>query len=121
MLKGFDWVWNVLPPISWYHFFIVTIAGYCGTIDGYSAVYPVFAQFKQPVRCPSELDEDRYATMHLTFSQIVNLTSIHEPIKAFDECLYYDISYTSCPVTDVDQFLNCSSQIPKVTCTIGHL
>ena len=46
--KGFDWVWNVLPSITFYHVFIVTIAGYAGTIDGYSASVWNFSNFAGP-------------------------------------------------------------------------
>jgi len=48
----------------------------------------------------------------LTFDQINNLTSV--PKEPFDECLFYDLDFESCPNDDNTQFLSCASKLPKV-------
>ena len=71
---GFDWIWDHIPGLSWYQVFVVTVAGYVGTIGGFTAVYPNFAQYDTPGRCPTPLDGDSYSHLNLTFDQIVNIT-----------------------------------------------
>lgn len=114
-LKGFDWIWNVLPPISLYHFAIVITAGYATTVDGYSAVYPVFAQYQQTVQCPTSLSESpQYFQYNLTFDEIHNLTKVlAEP---YDECAYYKQDFSKCHDFQADSytdFLSCASTIEK--------
>lgn len=50
IFSGFDWVFHFLPAITKYHLLLVTLVGYVATIGGYTAVFPVFAQYKPPAR-----------------------------------------------------------------------
>ena len=110
---GFDWVWNVLPPISCYHVLIVTIAGYVGTIGGYTAVWPVFAQKKQDARCPVELDNGPFTDLNLTFGEITALNNVTK--EPFDECIYYQLDYSSCSqFNSKSEFLQCAENLNKV-------
>lgn len=105
---GFDWVWNVLPSISLYHVVIVTIVGYVGTIGGYTAVVPVFVQYKQTARCSVKADTEAfYSGMELTFDDINNLTKVEQ--VPFDECAYYDLNYDACDENSSyrENFLEC--------------
>ena len=87
---GFDWIWDHIPGLSWYQVFVVTIAGYVGTIGGFTAVYPNFAQYDTPGRCPTPLDGDSYSHLNLTFDQIVNITKT----KVSDTtCQYVKVDY----------------------------
>ena len=37
-------------------------------------MYPNFAQYDTPGRCPTPLDDDSYSHLNLTFDQVVNIT-----------------------------------------------
>lgn len=110
-LQGFDWIWNVIPPIGWYHFLIVFVAGYAGSVDGYSAVFPVFAQYKQEARCPTVLDtEPMYSNLNLTFDDMNTLTRLEQ--EPYKECEFYKLDYSTCSPDSLD-FMQCAENLNK--------
>ncbi|CBY18007.1 unnamed protein product [Oikopleura dioica] len=114
MTEGFDWVFHFLPAITKYHLLLVTLVGYVATIGGYTAVFPVFAQYKPPARCPTELDlNPNLSGLNFTFNEINDLTKVvQEPFK---ECEYYEMDFSSCPENQKDEFLQCARNLTKDT------
>ena len=47
--KGFDHVWDRLPHISAYQFWITTFPSVASLVGGFLSIYPVFAQYKVPI------------------------------------------------------------------------
>jgi len=48
--KGFDHVWERLPHISFYQFWITTFPSVSSLMGGFMSIYPVFAQYKVQIR-----------------------------------------------------------------------
>lgn len=108
--QGFDWIWDHIPGLSWYQVFVVTIAGYVGTIGGFTAVYPNFAQYDTPGRCATPLDGDSYSHLNLTFDQIVNITKTK---VSGTTCQYVKTDYSDCKQsTDSYGFMTCALALP---------
>lgn len=83
-----------------------------GTIGGFTAVFPVFAQYKQDARCPVQLDNDTYSQLNITFKEIQILNNITQ--EPFDECIYYKLDYSTCSTSNKSDFLQCAGNLPKV-------
>ena len=53
---SFDSIWEKIPHISCYQFRLLILVGLMGFQGAFMAIYPVFAQYKPPVRCETIFD-----------------------------------------------------------------
>jgi len=103
---GFDWCWNVLQQVTLYHILVVIMVGFTGFIDGLHSTYPVFAQKKQDVRCPTGLDD--YSGYNFTFSELLNITQV----TIEEECMAYQVPVTDCSSSTLE-LPECLSALDK--------
>ena len=130
IILGFDWIWRYLPSLSGYQIWIVVISGYVATIGGYTAVFPVFAQYDQPSRCQNQLDESAFGQYNLTFTEVVEIMdSFQQSTNETKQlCQYVDADYKTCTNhSDRNLFINCTKGdgsktpiVPQCHCDSGH-
>ncbi|CBY43176.1 unnamed protein product [Oikopleura dioica] len=94
--KGFDHVWERLPHISFYQFWITTFPSVSSLMGGFMSIYPVFAQYKPPYRCQNGLDRAELSS-NFSFQEISELTTETPFCKGFQPnqlggCFFCDFS-----------------------------
>ncbi|CBY40770.1 unnamed protein product, partial [Oikopleura dioica] len=94
--KGFDHVWERLPHISFYQFWITTFPSVSSLMGGFMSIYPVFAQYKPPYRCQNGLDRAELSP-NFSFQEISELTTETLFCKGFQPnqlggCFFCDFS-----------------------------
>ena len=56
---AFDSIWEKIPHISCYQWKLLILVGMMGFQGAFMAIYPVFAQYKPPVRCETIFDTQK--------------------------------------------------------------
>ena len=56
---AFDSIWEKIPHISCYQWRLLILVGMMGFQGAFMAIYPVFAQYKPPVRCETIFDTQK--------------------------------------------------------------
>ena len=98
---GFDVIWKTLPHFSLYQARITMFAGYVCFTSGFTALFPVFAQYKPPTRCATVFDNT--TQFDLDWNQIFTISTNTSDCDGFNPDDSLDCYYCNFTLTDLQE------------------